>query len=293
MKVGESERFDYNGGIQTYTVESDGLYQLDVYGAKGGNANGYAGGKGGHSKGYVYLTKGTTLYVVCGGKGTDATAKTRQWSGGYNGGGTGWDSHYGYYTGGGGGATHIALVTGLLSTIGFAKFVTNKKGLIVAGGGGGRIANDNASQSAKALAGDGGGLVGGNGTNVDGNSSMAIGGTQTSGYAFGRGGSIVGDYSYGACSGCGSGFYGGTYWNAYCSGSGGSSWIGGVPTIEFKEQTYSPMTESGANNGDGYAIITYVAKTFPTIPIGDLLLEGMAIGDTEVDSVAIGDIEIS
>ena len=86
-------RFDYTGNIQTYICPQTGLYKLEVYGAAGGasfNNNKIvgAGGAGGYSIGYKYLTKGTILYICCGGKGEDGV-KSRNAVGGYNGGGNG------------------------------------------------------------------------------------------------------------------------------------------------------------------------------------------------------------
>ena len=77
--------FTYLADTQTYEVPSSGYYEIDAYGAQGGNS----GGLGGEIKGKVYLNKGETLTINTGG------------INGYNGGGTG------SYTGGG--ATTVKL----------------------------------------------------------------------------------------------------------------------------------------------------------------------------------------
>lgn len=266
MNVGESQRFDYTGTIQRFIVPNAGIYKLDVYGASGGITNWSKGvGNGGHSQGYIKLNKGTTLYIVVGGKGSVASQKNVRVNGGYNGGGSAIsDMPYNDdASASGGGATHIALVDGLLADIGFTNFVTNRKGLIIAPGGGGATYSN--------YGGAGGGLSGG-GANP---------GTQTMGYAFGMGGASA----YRCSGGGGAGLYGGYGGSASGAGSGGSAYLGGVPA--FKE--YAPFTESGVNNGNGYAIIAFIAKS-GGIRIGDAEYE-IRLGDSEVEK-RIGDMEV-
>lgn len=248
-----SQTFQYTGNIQTLSIPATGLYKLEVYGAKGGhNEN---GAKGGKSVGHIMLKKSTILYIVCGGKGVTSandqyTVKTA--AGGYNGGGSGrtYGNPYEGIVGGGGGATHIALVTGLLKDIGYTDFVTNQQGLIVAGGGGGGNYEWGYNQGTyNFYGGAGGGLTGGNGSN-----DASSGATQTTGYAFGLGQSNTS----GSGGGGGGGLYGGISngWNR--GGGGGSGWIVGVPTIEHKGTMYIPETTANVNSGDGYAIIERV-----------------------------------
>lgn len=208
--------------IQTFTVPVTGKYKIEVWGAQGGS-NAYLGpfpgGYGGYSVGVVQLTKGDNLYIVVGGAGLDSPGTTSGASnvGGYNGGGTGWAS--------GGGATHVALVTGTLSEIGYANFVTNNNGIIVAGGGGG---------SAIGRGGDGGGAIANNGINPSGYDVAGHGGTQTEA-GVGNGGSgsfgVGGNGANAASSGAGGGLYGGSGgrdpgpWSAIGAGAGGSGYI--------------------------------------------------------------------
>ena len=107
-KAGESQSFGYTGGVQSFTIPFDGLYKLEVYGARGGNyvkpgsgtgsnvGSSHNGGYGGYACGYKQLTKGQVLYIVCGGAGTFTAGTTAAISGGYNGGGA-IDTNYSTY----------------------------------------------------------------------------------------------------------------------------------------------------------------------------------------------------
>ena len=195
--------------------------------------------------------------------------------GGYNGGGNAIpDSDYNTRQASGGGATSIALKSGLLNTL-----ETYKNSIImVAGGGGGSGANI-AVGGAK-LSGSGGGYKGGNGTPLQYNTSgYGIGGTQTEGGkpfwnqkytgigTFGKG-------CDGVYSGSGAGFYGGGATDG--SAGGGSGYIGyrnlfdkqmvgyNVESTEdplYKTLTTTEVSESPIENkakmGNGYAIISY------------------------------------
>ena len=118
INVGDVKSFSYTGGVQVYQIEESGFYQLKTWGAQGGSLPGYYGGYGGYATGTVLLRKGTTVYVVVGGQGTGAGYQGQSLAGGYNGGGrvqgVGGINHM---TGSGGGATHIATQSGLLSSL--------------------------------------------------------------------------------------------------------------------------------------------------------------------------------
>lgn len=283
---GTSQSFSYTGGVQTFTVPYEGLYKLEVWGAKGGNANGCAGGSGGYAIGYAVLKKNTTLYVVCGGQGTEVKAGAA--TGGYNGGGNANCSlNHTDYAGSGGGATHIAKVNGTLASIGITSFVTNKNGLIIAGGGGGSYYSPETPVKGSRAGGSGGGTSGGNGDPYQGLTVLAVaGGTQTSGYAFGTGETKVATANNAATtnSGGGGGLYGGLA-DYYCGSGGGSGWTDGVPTITFKDATYSPSMSNGVNSGNGKATITFVKKGFPTVHFDGTLLEGITFDGIEIDTI--------
>ena len=157
--------FDYTGGEQTFTAPIANSYKLEVWGAQGGygydiNRNTGNGGYGGYSSGMISLQKDSILYINVGGKGED-NCQTKSCIGGYNGGSssTKWAflDGTGLYTGGGGGATHIATVSGTLDNL------ENKKDsiLIVAGGGGG--GDYYPEWKVFSSGGSGGGYVGNNG----------------------------------------------------------------------------------------------------------------------------------
>ena len=258
-KINYTTNFSYTGECTTYIAKSDGYYNLEVWGAQGGNYNTtYVGGLGGYSKGIVHLTKGTTLYVCVGGQPQTVTTTKTAVPGGFNGGGNGFNRDYNStYTYGqaGGGATDIRIGQNSL----YAR-------VIVAGGGSG--SNNRIS-----------GYAGGGTSGVTGQSGYA--GTQTSagtGGSFGQGGSAStsgNNYKYGA-SGGGGGFYGGgagtsysdsTNYDKYSGGGSGyvytSSTASSYPSGCLLNSNYylaSASTTQGTNTGHGKATITYIGK---------------------------------
>lgn len=126
--------FDYTGSVQTATL-APGRYKLECWGAEGGDGTNYSstglpytGGKGGYSSGILNIIDSGTLYIVCGSAGSTVANTSNT----YNGGGGSGNTNY--QAGSGGGATHIGLKEGLLTT--FSSDYTSKL-LLVAGGGGG------------------------------------------------------------------------------------------------------------------------------------------------------------
>ena len=263
-KINYTTNFTYTGECTTYTAKSDGYYNLEVWGAQGGNYNTtYVGGLGGYSKGIVHLNKGETLYVCVGGQPQTVTTTKTAVPGGFNGGGNGFNRDYSStYTYGqaGGGATDIRIGQNSL----YAR-------VIVAGGGSG--SNNRTS-----------GYAGGGTSGVTGQSGYA--GTQTSagtGGSFGQGGSAStsgNNYKYGA-SGGGGGFYGGgagtsysdsTNYDKYSGGGSGyvytSSTASSYPSGCLLNNTYyltASSTTEGINTGNGKATITYIGKELDTV----------------------------
>ena len=263
-KINYTTNFTYTGECTTYISKSDGYYNLEVWGAQGGNYNTtYVGGLGGYSKGIVHLTKGTTLYVCVGGQPQTVTTTKTAVPGGFNGGGNGFNRDYSStYTYGqaGGGATDIRIGQNSL----YAR-------VIVAGGGSG--SNNRTS-----------GYAGGGTSGISGQSGYA--GTQTSagsGGSFGQGGSAStsgNNYKYGA-SGGGGGFYGGgagtsysdsTNYDKYSGGGSGyvytSSTASSYPSGCLLNSTYyltASSTTQGTNTGHGKATITYIGKELDTV----------------------------
>lgn len=231
-----SKDFAYTGGVQSWTVPTGcgGTYKLEVWGAQGGNVDGYTGGYGGYSTGNATLTDGQTIYIVVGQAGGNAHS-----TGGYNGGGRGYNEGEAGWGGGsgnaGGGATHIGKQNALL------KNTSSGNVYIVAGGGGGAYTEGNG--------GAGGGTTGSQGAKGNASSGGAGGGTQSAGGAssFGSNGSYgQGGVPYGGdqAAGGGGGWYGGGCGRA---AGGGSGYIGGVS---------GGSMSNGQRGGNGYARIT-------------------------------------
>ena len=244
----DSTTFEYTGSIRSYVVPADGKYQLEVWGAQGGRGcqNGqcndaYKGGLGGYSRGDIQLTMGTTLYIVIGGQGESVTnTSCNGAAGGYNGGGAGGkdincdlpDVEPGA---GGGGATHIATVNGLLKDLSGSR----DKILIIAGGGGGG--------AYRGIGGAGGGLEGTAVTSpVECGSRSA---TQTTGHTvFGVG--ADGIECTGGNAGGGGGYFGGTTGTCDCPGGGGSGYVNGLLNAD---------TIPSERAGNGKAVIKYIS----------------------------------
>ena len=260
----------------TFKAPADGTYKLEAWGAQGGNVtggtnggtvSGVVGGYGGYSTGLFYLEQGEILYINVGGQGpSNVTTSTNgtfvRKDGGYNGGGKAVVSDYYGFVGGGGGASHIATKSGLLSTLESSKSSI----VIVAGGGGGADYYNYNSAGVKGMGGSGGGITG----------TYSYSGTQTSGAAFGKGGSSSKTSGNGYHGGGGGGYYGGDS-GTWGPGAGGSGYIGNsmltdkfmycYNCTESSDETTktisttchsSTPTENCAKEGNGYAKITLI-----------------------------------
>ena len=286
--------FDYTGGEQTFIAPATGTYKLETWGASGGTANAkYAiGGYGGYSTGNIKLSNGKELFINVGGKGeSNNNIRTGSTSGGYNGGGIAGsctlDVKYGVmYIASGGGATHVATNSGVLSSL------ENSKSniIIVSGGGGGGFYHDNHTYNSFGNGGNAGGYIGNDGQINNTSYSKGFGGTQTNygtesnpsvltkytaaGFGFGANGITSNQPS---CGG-GSGFYGGGP-GLFAGCGGGSGYIGNslltdksmycyncqestdesTKTISTTCTSVTP-TENCAKIGNGYARITLISK---------------------------------
>ena len=281
---GDYKNFAFTGNEQTFVTNTDGYYKLETWGAQGGTASIGTGGYGAYSVGIVKLNANQTVYVNVGGTTTTTT-------GGYNGGG---DALYVASTGAtfkaGGGATHIATKSGVLSSL--ASYQDNV--LIVAGGGGG---GGYINSSWYGTGGNAGGISGNNGYNY-GTASYSLtgtGGTQTGGGhnyntvtsgvgTFGKGSNYYNE-GYGG-NGGGGGLYGGGGSSRYhAGGGGGSSYIGNplllsstsiiknmtcynctTSTVpDTKTTTTTSVSDTAVSNyaktGNGYAKITYIGAS--------------------------------
>ena len=245
--------FSYMGSIESFKVPVEGRYTLECWGA--------GVSKGGKSEGEYLAQKNQILYICVGGKGTNSTAFFKG-GGGYNGGGIGGDCTNGLKGGGGSGATHICLQTGVLKDLKTA--YNNNQLLMVAGGQGG--GNDGSADGPY-----GGGLEGGKPSDLNGMVYSAA--TQTSGYGFGKGqdgriaskndsgGNIGGGGGGGGLYGGNAPQYGGV--NSNCTGGGGSGYVNpnlvNGKTIAGNQTFLSPsgVSETG-HAGNGAALITWL-----------------------------------
>ena len=288
IPTGTEYTFDYTGDIQTFDVPCTGAYKLEAWGAQGGksadNTENSRGGYGAYSVGNININHDDTIYVAVGGAGKTCTTygsiasgqTTCGNDGGYNGGGTTRQYTNTTLYGSGGGATHIATVSGTLSEITSSNL---DKVLMVAGAGGG--SSYYATYQAKG--GNAGGISGMSGEVVrtdrtnsctGGNQTSAGGGDDSTGQAFGHGGNIT---TY-VGPGGGSGLYGGG--TSEVISCGGSSYIGNSKLTDKKMVGYNCTTSTNTNTytvsntctsatptsdcskqGNGYARITLVSIT--------------------------------
>ncbi len=299
--------FDYTGGEQEFIPDCAGNYKLEVWGAQGGVVDARMktnGGLGGYAVGKVTLEVNQRLYINVGGQGESGKAVNPTienpfiYTGGYNGGGDGvivGRMLSNIEIGGGGGATHIALESGLLS-----EFENDLQFLLIVAGGGGGTGAGVTDRSP--IGGSGGGLRGNDGQNriADGGvytHYIGTGGTQQEGGyntvlpdenesqgTFGQGGAGYKDpasnYAYAGGAGGGGGYYGGGGSSrSHAGGGGGSGYIGNglltekamycykcEPSEEDSTKTYTTESVSAdaisntAKQGNGYAKITYLGK---------------------------------
>ncbi len=237
--VARQWEFDYTGNYQTFTVPTDGYYNIELWGA-GGTVNRdtspNTAGRGAYTKGIIYLTKGENIYVYVGGSEINKV-ENNYWvsEGGYNGGGPGESA--------GGGATDVRLTSGDWNDFNSLK----SRIMVAAGGGGGTYIN----VSAGLQRGDGGAFYGidakfsdysGHGaTQINGGKPGSVfsgvidpAETENMSGKFGIGGygiNAAGYYGY-SSSGGGGGYYGGGHGNhpgnSWSGGGGGSSFISGL-----------------------------------------------------------------
>ena len=241
-KLLESYTFEYSyiGKVQEFTAFCAGKYKIELWGARGGSAllddrltNSYA--YGAYTAGNIHLEAGTKFYIYVGGAGNNGRhgVSTGGWNGGGNGSSDDTDDSGTEAGGAGGGATDIRFVDGEWNN-----FDSLKSRIMVAGGGGGGSFNY--------AVGPAGGLI------APTLFGATIGGSQTSGYAFGYGQAGIGVAAGDGVGGGGGGYYGGTARNAngQSSGAGGSSFISGHEGCDaiLKESTQGNIKHSGQAN---------------------------------------------
>ena len=234
IKTGDILNYGYTGAVQSVTLPK-GVYKLEVWGAQGGSYSSYYGGAGGYSVGTITFTADTLLYIYVGGQPATNSSNRVVVSGGFNGGGNGYNRYYsGTYTygQGGGGGTDIRIEQDSL----YAR-------VIVAGGGGG-------SASVNALTTKYGGGENGGSPASGYAGTQTTGGSQGTKGTFGQGANVTTS--------------GRNY--KYSSGGGGGGWYGGAADSGYAD---SPSTRRNYNGGgSGYV---YTSSTSTNYPSGCLL----------------------
>ena len=251
-EIGKTWTFNYNGtngsngSGQTFTAPCNGEYKLEVWGAQGGggikDSDNYTGGYGAYSVGEVNLPVQSSLKINVGGNGVCGNSTTTTNNiGGYNGGGDA-PADAGHITCSGGGATHIATVSGLLKNLSSYKNTGGNNNsneiLIVAGGGGGASW---ARVGDIGTGGSGGGKIGSNGVTNALTSSYTTGGTQSESGCYYTNNTPYNESCNGSF-GLGAKLY--NYQGTYHGGAGGGGYYGGGAT------TYD--YSAGGGGGSGY-----------------------------------------
>jgi hypothetical protein len=170
--------------------------------------------------------------VNVGGKGSLGPSSAAFANGGYNGGGQGYGSTV--IGAGGGGASHLAVASGVLSSLS-----TNTAAIIIIAGGGG-------GSGFAGIGGNGGGIAGGNGNSGTGG---------TTGSVFGQGANGT---TAGTCGGGGGGWFGGNLGSPGNTGGagGGSGYIGGVTGGINVQPGQGGFITDPDPLGHGYVLIT-------------------------------------
>ena len=207
-EIGKTYTYDFTNEVQEFVVDLPGFYQIEIWGASGGDIEGnfeyLNGGNGGYAKGTIFLQKNTILYIYIGEEGKINGDRT------FNGGGA--SAAKDNVCASGGGATDIRLVKGK-----WDDFNSLKSRIMIAGGG--------AGSERIYPSGVGGGIAS---TSSYSEKDIA---NQTYGYSFGIGQDAV----FGSnASGAGGGYYGGgtssmgtVIQNFYYSSAGGSGFVSG------------------------------------------------------------------
>lgn len=235
IQTGDTLNCPYSGSAKSITLPK-GQYQLECWGAQGGNGTNdtsQPGGKGGYSKGIITLNKKTNLYLYTGGQGLNGTTYNSNGAtttGGFNGGGSTTSMNN---RGSGGGGTDIRIAVDSL----YAR-------VLVAGGGSGSTGYTTSAGFA------GGGISGKTYNNQDssnGGSWYGGGGSQTQG---GAANTTYSDYATAGSFGQGGNYNSGSY--TYCGSGGGGGWYGGGGAVGV------------GGGGSGYMYTSSSASYYPS-----------------------------
>ena len=264
--------FPFGTSYQRFLIPASGLYEFQLWGAAGGDAE-YTpsggskltakGGKGGYVKVYKMLAKGEYIYLTIGQKPT---------AGQYYGDAIGtYGRSYNSNSGAsGGGATSIGRGTtfnpnNIAHSNSYSQntlYNSRDKCIAVAGGGGGGGIEGNIADGIRA-GGYAGGEKGQNG------SAGALGGQQKSqGYYEydGFGGYYLSTSGSSTYSGGGCGWFAGQSGSGGKSGAGGSSYVMNSPTFTFRGVRYRAVNTADNNDGDGRIHMRFVLPCKVEVP---------------------------
>lgn len=261
-------RFDYTGSVQEYIVPKGcKKIHVDCCGAKGSGdrRNFEVSGKGGRVECTLRVSSNQKLYLYVGQAGVlNKDVKS------FNGGGAGGSYNTSYEdSANGGGASDIRTIPADTNSWYIASHTSWKEDnsllsrLVVAGGGGGVISR---TSRFTCVGGAGGGLIGGTGTGNGSTSNSGTGGTQSSG---GNNSLTIytdkADFGKGASGNLSSGHYwglgaGGGYYGGGCGTDGAAGGGGGGSSYTDPVLCSEVVHTQGYNNGNGYIIITPLAK---------------------------------
>jgi hypothetical protein len=244
--------FDYTGSIQTWTVDTSGRYQVDLFGAQGGSWGNTPGGLGAHVGGSVELVQGITYTVVVGGRGTLLNGNLSA-----GGGGGSWVFAAGdplplAVAGGGGGANWFS--TG-----------TPGPGTTDSGEGSGGVGHDGGGGAGWLESGTDGGPPR---VFAQGDFPIGTGGQGRTSFIGGRtigcdNGYLNQCFDFGVSGGFGGG--GGGGWNV---GGGGGGYTGGAATMggsSFLAEGFANIaTTAGTRSGNGLVTINFLGVPEPS-----------------------------
>jgi hypothetical protein len=257
-----ADMFHFTGTIQTFTVPTTGLYDINVAGAQGGSDRLTAAGKGVVLSGTISLTAGEVLQIVMGGQANNPT------SGGGGGGGGG---SFVYVLGavqpimvagggGGGGSFEGGGGDGQTGTAGQSGFNT-------LGGAGGTNGTGGGGGTSRFFGGGGGaGWLGDGGNSTSALYSGGGGFGPTASTAF-AGGAGIGDGNNGGFGGGGGGAGGGGGGGGYSGGGGGdgtANYFGGGGGGSFHDASLVTLFSATATQtGNGFVDIEPAVSGVP------------------------------
>lgn len=237
-----NETYSYISSKQyeTLTIEHDGYYKIQAWGASGGGAwtsaggNGYCdGGKGSYTEGIIELSEDDNLYFYLGGQGLTASASGQRYlTGGYNGGGNSGNGGSDDSPGSGGGATDVRYFGNYTPTnddlVWNSTKGLNSRIMVASGGGGGSCINNSSYTDISYRS--GAGLSNASQTAAGWSYTCTLTEVNQTSVNFGYGASAANSETSHGAGGAGGGWYGGSYCNGsshYSGGQGGTSYISG------------------------------------------------------------------